>query len=311
MGSAISLVWELPLAVASRLLFQITRFVLRRIARLHYRRAADDARRWRLLNADLLARRFALPVVMTEGPRWNTHATIGRVGPLSVRSSLEVQTSLADASARAWTIVVYTFPNHRTIATMGPADRCSGEDWTKIPLPPGRYSLILRYYKPSPQATLPTVRIDGQPSVDSMGVPEDTNAFYERLASRRNLFYVMLHYHAFFALKYRARLPRQMVERVYLPVGNPQTCFRYGALGPSDVLRVALAPAVLDACDAYVTVYDVGSFPVAWQEIESVGCRLGPFQRRCTFLIRLHRRLPAAPLPREDDVKLTIQPVGR
>ena len=310
MFSAISLLWELPLAIGSRLALVIVRFFLRRLARIHYRRAGGEAVVWRLLDAQLLQRRFALPVVMTEGPRWNTHAVIGRVGPLSVRNGMEVQVSQAEVSASSWTIVIYSFPDHRTIAALGPEDTAPDKQWTSVALPTGRYSLILRYYEPTSTAALPSVRADGEALVPSTPVPIDTNAFYERLSQRRNIFYAILHYHAFVALKYRSWLPRRLVERVYLPVGNPETLFHYGALQPRDALHLEIAQRVLDAWDAYITVYDIASFPLASQRIESTNCQLEPFGQCCTFLIRLHRQSTAAPSPAKDDVRVDVRPAG-
>ncbi len=306
MISAISLVWELPLAIASRCLFLIVRFFLRKMARLHYSREKDQAVTWRMLSADLLQHPLALPVVMTEGPRWNTHAVIGRVGPLPVRESIDLEIGLADSSAHAWTIVIYSFPDHRTVASLGPKDRSGEENWIRVPLRPGRYSLILRYYTPSAGASLPAVGVDGQPLVANRPVPTDINDFYADLIKRRRGFYFLLHYHAFVALRHRAWLPRRLVERVYLPVGNPETSFRYGALQRRDVLNVRLTQRDLETRDVYVTVYDVASFPVAWQRIESMDCRLGPFQRRCTYLVRIHPR-SATCESAHDDVQVSVQ----
>lgn len=305
--TATSLVWEIPLAIASRFLFLCARFFLRRIARLHFRLAKQDASRWQLLGEDLFRHSLALPVIMTEGPRWNTHAVIGRVGPLSVRQSLAVQTSLADASAQAWTIVVYSFPDHRTVATLRPGSPAAGDGWTSTPLFEGRYCLILRYYEPSPAARLPAVTVDGQPHVSSLSVPDNTNEFYQRLSGRRSFFYTWLHYHAFVALKYRRWLPREFIERMYLPVGNPETQFRYGALAESDGMQISIARGCLDAFDVYITIYDLASFPLVWKRLEADRSELGPFLRRCTFLIRFHPKTPDAPAVRDRDVQVTLR----
>jgi hypothetical protein len=251
---------------------------------------------------------LALPVIMTEGPRWNTHALIGRIGPLIVQHSLEVQTSLADASAHAWSIVVYSFPNHQTVASLQRGDGPAGADGASLSLSKGRYCLILRYYEPLPAAKLPAVTVDGRPHVPSLSVPQNTNEFYRSLSSRRSLFYVILHYHAFVMLKYRRWLPRSLVERMYLPVGNPETHFRYGALAKSDGLRVSIAKDCLDAYDVYVTVYDLASFPLFWERLDGGRCEQTPFGQRCTFLIRLHPKSPDAPAITEGDVQVTVSP---
>jgi hypothetical protein len=305
--TATSIIWEIPLAIASRFLFLCTRFVLRRIARLHFRLAKKDASRWQVLGEDLFRHSLALPVIMTEGPRWNTHAVIGRVGPLSVRQSLAVQTSLADASAQAWTIVVYSFPDHRTVATLRPESPAAGDGWTSTPLSEGRYCLILRYYQPSPAARLPAVAVDGEPHVSSLSVPDHTNDFYQRLRGRRRGFYTWLHYHAYVALRYRHWLPRKSVERMYLPVGNPETQFQYGALAESEHMQISIAQGCLDAFDVYITIYDLASFPLVWKRLEVERSELGPFSQRCTFLIRFHPKTADAPAVTDHDVQVTFR----
>jgi hypothetical protein len=306
--TALSILWQGPLAVASRLLFLVTRCCLRRIARLHFHFAQQDASRWRLLNDDLLRQPLALAVVMTEGPRWNTHALIGRVGPLSVNKTLGLQTSLADASARAWTVVVYSFPSHRTVATLQPAGQADEDGWTRVTLPKGRYSLILRYYEPSATTRLPAVVVDEEPQVTPRSVAPDPNDFYQTLRRRRSFFHVMLHYHAFVTLKFRQWLPSKFVERVYLPVGNPETHFRFGALDTTDRLKIRVTQNCLDSYDAFLTVYDLASFPITWQPIVANEIELGPFQQRCTFLVRLHPRRAQARSIGEGDVTVTVRP---
>jgi hypothetical protein len=257
-------------------------------------RGQRQSSQWQLLSAELLQRRFALPVVMTEGPRWNTHATIARVGPLDVRQSLDVQISQAESSARAWTIVLYTFPGHETARVLGPDDAGeASEGWFHLTLPPGSYSLIVRYYDPTASSVLPAVRADDKPLVQSTPVPVSTNEFYERLNRRRNLFYKLLHYHAYVALRHQTRLPTSLVSRIYLPVGNPETAFRYGALAPSESLHVDLTDCLLETCDVYITFYDIASFPLRWQRLDASTNHWDPIGCRCTYLIRLHRRSAA------------------
>jgi hypothetical protein len=275
------------------LLFILTRLVLRRIVNLKLRWQRQSSE-WQLLSGELLQRRFALPVIMTEGPRWNTHATIARVGPLDVRQSLEVQVSQAAVSARTWTIVLYSFPGHDTSRVLRPQDTGrASKGWIHLTLPTGSYSLIARYYDPSVSSVLPAVRVDNKPQVESIPVPAAANEFYERLDRRHNLFYKLLHYHAYVALRHRTWLPKSLVRKIYLPVGNPETVFRYGALAPGQSLRVELTSCLLDACDVYITFYDIASFPLRWQRIESSTNQWAPLGRRCTYLIRFHRGVAA------------------
>ena len=278
---------------------------LRRIVRVHFRWAPDEAVRWRLLSGELLRQPWALPVVMTEGPRWNTHATIGRIGPLLVRESLRLQTSQADAAARTWTIVMYTFPGHRTVASLGSPDESPPDGWQLLALPPGRYCLIARYYEPTPSAVLPAIEVDGAGRRICSGSGRHQR-FLSRLGTSPPTVLAMLHYHAYVALKYRPWLPARWVEGMYLPVGNPETRFQYGALAANERLEIRVGQAARRSADVYVTVYNLASFPVASKTVGDECCRLGPLGGACTYLVRIHPRRNVPRLPDELDVTVLV-----
>ena len=304
MADTLALIWQAPLAVGSRILFVITRWILRRVANLKLRRQGQSTC-WQLLGQDLLDRRFALPVIMTEGPRWNTHATIARIGPLDVRESLEIRIEQAATSTRAWTIVLYKFPRHATEQVIGPQDldhATSG--WIERSLSPGSYSLIVRYYGPEPDAILPAIRVDNEPTVETTAVPAETNDFYHGLSQRRRFFYLWLHYHAYVMLRRRNRLPASLVRRVYLPVGNPETTFRYGALEAEQTLIVDQSERLQRTHDVYITFYDLASFPLRWQRLTESHHQWEPLHQRCTYLMRLHRRTADEDEPNDTDLKI-------
>ena len=80
----IDLLWELPLALLSFGFYRANRLLISRLYRRFQSRLGSRATRWRLLNRTTLAMPISLPVLMTTGPRWNTHALIGTLGPLNV-----------------------------------------------------------------------------------------------------------------------------------------------------------------------------------------------------------------------------------
>ena len=54
-----------------------------------------------MLSADTLNIPIILPVLMTKGPRWNTHGIIGTLGPFPIESTLTVNLDQAQRSAQS------------------------------------------------------------------------------------------------------------------------------------------------------------------------------------------------------------------
>jgi hypothetical protein len=287
---SVRLVWQLPVAILSYLFFKATRFCLRRLVKLHYRFHARRAQQWQVFSEEFLSRPLVLPVIMVEGPRWNTHALIAQTGPFRVGREIRIHLPLANRPAKSWTIVVYRFPGQRTVAAVGSPDVSSDEPWLTIPLTPGRYILVLRYYQWSDDVRLPEVWVDGSQAVDAAPIPPDANEFYCRLAARRSLFYRLLHDYVYVMLRYKDRLPRRWVEKEFLPVGNPETQFLYGALPRGKRLRIEVPPWVHANCDVYLTLYDRASFPVVWNEVAELEYETPRVVQDSMFLLRILSR---------------------
>lgn len=286
MTSLARLLWQLPMAIGSYLFFKATRFYLRRIVALHFRQHAHQARDWQIFSKEFFDRRLVLPVIMVEGPRWNTHAVIARTGPFDVQRSIRINFPTAARPAGAWTIVVYRFRDHRTVAAIGWADVSSTDAWLSFPLDRGRYSLVLRYYDWSNDVELPEVWVDDARSVGSVPVPPDANEFYRDLRTRENLLYRWLHYYVYVMLLYKDYLPRRLVEKEFLPVGNPETQFLYGALPRGKGLSISLQEPLL-AARVYLTLYDRASFPVWWSELDRAENEISPAIEDRMFLLRV------------------------
>jgi hypothetical protein len=289
----LSLLVEVPLALASLLLYVLVRWTLRRVANRHYSRQKEQARRWRPLSADTLRKLLALPVLMTSAPRWNPHAVIATLGPLSVRETLTVDVEAARRSAEVWSIVVYTFPGFRTVASIDSLDACPGST-RSVSLKPGRYWIGLRYYCWKGDVVLPGVAVDGSPAVEAMPLPGDVNAFYRELPGRRSWFYLALHYHVWLLLRLKAWLPRSLVASLFLPVGNPGTVFLYGALRRGERLVVEASEETLRQADVYLTFYDRASFPVAWEAVSRTRHETVPVPAPRTYLLRTQPRVAGA-----------------
>jgi hypothetical protein len=280
--------------------------VVRAITRRHLARHADQATRWRVLSAASLIRPMTLPVVMTSAPRWNTHAIVANVGPLRVTRSLAIHRSVADTSAASWTIVAYAYPGHRTVARLGSADGRGDDAWQDLPLDPGRYSLILRYYHWRDDVRMPAVKIDGEEIVGEIAVPTDVNAFYADLWKRRRLLYRLLHSYVFTLVRLRKWLPASFVRGELLPVGNPDTEFYYDVVWPGARCRVSADPEVLLRHDVFYTLYGRDSFPLAWEHITEAEHTTAAAREKGVVLLRVQGKRGEQPAFDRDRVRIRV-----
>ena len=256
----LSLLWEAPLAILSFLFYKLMKFVIGNLYTIYLFFNQEKSRQWRILSAETLDSAMSLPVLMTKGPRWNTHAIIGTLGPFSVNSYISLERELADMSAKSWFAVVYSFPDYQTIANISSDSDLSAP----LSLKPGKYTLGLRYYNYSDKVVFPAVTADGVQIVNTQECPGDVNNFYHSLIKRESWFYRFLHYYIFTLLQWQKFLPKSLVRREYLPVGAPDTNFFYGALSEGEILQMEISPAVLRDYEIYITLYNRASFPLSW-----------------------------------------------
>lgn len=285
----VRLLWVVPLSLCSFAFHRAMLALFRALAARVLRREAAQGNRWKVLTPALLARRGALPLIMLDGPRWNTHAIIGQAGPLEVKGVLSIDAGAAARSARSWSIVIYRFPRSITIASIGSTGPALAEPWQNIPLPPGSYALGVRYYHPGDPIELPAVRVDGVEQVPPVTVAAPLSV-YDTVRDRRGLFYRFIHHYIFHVLEYRDWLPAKFVRREFLPVGNPQTHFRYGAVRKGQSISLRLSPALLSAYDVFFTLYNRCSFPVDWYAVSTEQHDTRRVAADGFYLVRIHCR---------------------
>ncbi|HET7500126.1 MAG TPA: DUF6208 family protein [Kofleriaceae bacterium] len=285
----VQLPWVAPLSVCS---FAFHRAMRARLRARGPRIAGPDAARaprWHLLPRALLAHRGALAWMMTTGPRLNAHAIIALSDPLAVRGALSLHVADAARSARTWSVVVYELPRFRTVATIGSNDAAPAP-WRDLELPPGSYALGVRYYHPADAAELPAVRVDGEDRVPALALPGQALSVWDSVRDRRGLFYRCLHYYMFHLLEYRDWFPAAFIEREFLPVGNPQTHFAYGAVRKGQSLMLRSDAALLATHDVFFTLYNRCSFPVTWYPITHEEHAIAEVPATGFYLVRMHRR---------------------
>lgn len=286
-----SLIGEIPLAILSFFFYKAMKFIVGNLYTFYLTLDRKKTSQWRVLSAENLKSPLSLPVLMTKGPRWNTHAIIGTLGPFSVKETIAIDTESAKNSAGSWIAVIYSFPGYQTIASLESDRLTSQNKWETLKLKTGKYSIGLRYYQWCDRVNLPAVTIDGVEFVSSCPVPSDINNFYSDLIKRKNWFYSALHYYIFTILRLRKYLPESFVGNEYLPVGAPDTQFVYGHLMRGQSLQIESGSSLVKNYNIYLTLYDRSSLPLFWSKIESEKFLTQPIENNGFYLIRLRSKL--------------------
>ncbi|MGK7889880.1 MAG: DUF6208 family protein [Leptolyngbyaceae cyanobacterium] len=287
---------ELPLAIASWLFFRLMKWIIGNLYTLFLLFNRQKSRQWRVFSAEVLNAALSLPVLMTKGPRWNTHAIIGTAGPIKVDQTLALDLKAIQASAKSWTAAIYSYPGYRTVGNLGSlqvADPTA--NWEAIALSPGYYTIGLRYYDRSDTITMPTVQVDGMDTIAAQPVDPTVNDVYKTLKERQSWFYRALHYYVYPLLRLRQRLPQGWIRSEFLPVGAPETQFEYGAIAKSQALTLTLASDLVQHYNIYLTLYNRASFPLDWAEVHTETYQTAPMPEAGFYLLRIRPQHSTAP----------------
>ncbi|MCM1983812.1 DUF6208 family protein [Lyngbya confervoides] len=300
------LLWEMPLAMASWIFFHLNKWIIGVAYQQYLQRNSKRATTWRVLSQDTLAIPITLPVLMTKGPRWNTHGVIGTLGPFALQQQITLEVGTARRSAQSWTMVIYRYPDFKTVTQLSWLQPLDSQDVATLDLPAGRYSLGIRYYGLRPEAAMPGLILDGQHPIEGVAVPADPNQVYQSLHQRTNLYYRALHYYIYPMLRLRSYLPQAWVQREYLPVGDPDTTFLYDFVEAGDQLQVEVQPDLLPHYWVYLTGYNRASLPVLSQEI-TASTVTSPFDQRGFYLVRIRPKRSRVPDLQPQDIQISRQ----
>jgi len=222
-----------------------------------------------------------LPCVI--GPRWNCHAMLVRLGPFRVERSIKVNADQL-TSAESWTAVIYD-NKYRTIAN---SNETNIEQ--EMPVSPGYYTIILRYYSDDSDVSTPSVHVDGQLLAETTRI-KDEKARYTRLLDsikgKKSFFYFMLHYYVFYLLKYHDRFPTGLVRKEFLPAGNPETTFLYGYIAKGGLIKISCEQEIFKNSLVFLTVYNEASFPQAWAQVTEENFSYGEIYDPGAYLVRI------------------------
>ena len=284
-----SIFWllEISLAILSFIFYKIMKFLIGIVFTVYLAVNKEKASQWRFFSQKMITAPLILPVLMTKGPRWNTHAVIGTLGPFLVKKEFALDVESANSSAGSWIAVVYSFPSYKTITSLDSNKINSQGKWYPVTLKPGKYTLAIRYYNRVEKLQLPEIKVDGESFVDSQIMPSDVNSFYHELIKSKNWFYSSLHYYIFTILKLRNTLPESFIRGEYLPVGAPDTFFAYNYLCKQQKLQLNIDQEIVDSCNIYFTLYDRSSLPLSWEQIDIDKYNLAAPQGDSYYLLRI------------------------
>ena len=299
--------FEIILSCLSFLFSRVLRFVMQGLSRFYTGSTQQQNLEWQLVSAEFLAKPIKLLWAMTRA-RWNLHAIVAIVGSIEVKESLSIDIASAQKSAKSWTIVIYTPPDFKTITTISSLTVAGDNQWQSLQLKPGKYLLGLRYYHWSETVEFPAIQADGVTVVASKNInaPANINKFYYDLIKRKNFLHVWLNYYVFNLLRFRHKLPRKFVERVFLPVPNPETKFYFGAIETRKLLRFKFDPSLIRNYDVYFSLYSRECFPIEWYPITETEYTTSPSPGNCIYIVRIHQKFPQQEHFLNDWVNITV-----
>jgi hypothetical protein len=255
---------EVPLGILSFSLYRAVRaLVTWRVGA----RVPTDLR-WQVLDREFLQRPVNLLAVMARGPRWNTHALIATSGVVRIEDPFTVDVAAAANSAEQWSLEVRSL-NRAMAWVIGTLSVAAGDREATIKTEPGLYTLVMRYYGVRSGAVLPQVRFFPDRLMPSMIVPADALTGYESIRGRLPWLFFALQAYVYPLLCLRRWLPERFVALEFLPVGNPETSFRFGPVERGESLAISVPDSLFETHMVFFTAYNRASFPTLWARVES------------------------------------------
>lgn len=292
--------WEAPLGLLSFAFFRAVRAGMRRALAT---RQAALASVWNTVDAPSLARPGVLLYFMVTGPRWNVHAALAGAGPLRVGARVEVDLGPLLARGGRATVVLNRTPD---FALLGWRTLAGGAGRVAFEVGPQTCMLNLRLYGVPGPVVLPEVWVDGALVVPPCPLEAGPEALLAALGGARRPLFRALHQYVYPMLCARW-LPRRWVERELLPIGNPDTRFRFGPVEPGERVWVQADPALQQQARVYVTLFDRQSLPCArW----ALGEEAPAAPARGFYLLRIVG-LQGAVDPGPEALRVAVLPPGR
>lgn len=294
---------EAPLGVIS--------FALNRVAQAQVRKtmsrptANGKPLAWRVMDETFLAPPSVMTAYSLLAPRWNVHAAIAVSPILRIKGQLSIDAAAANAASPRWTLVVYD--KQGTVGVLGTTNTEPDASRAAIDLPPGLYRLVIRLYEPTPEAVVPEVCINGEPTLAELLLPEDPTRVYQNLRARGRRRHKALQRYVYPMVRLRRFLGEERVKREYLPVGNPETHFRFGVIERGQRLTLRPPDQLPDDCGLYLCLYDQSSLPMWFASVPRAGVQTPPAADHGTWLVRIVPGRHGAPDPAQLQIQLRTE----
>ena len=268
-------IFEIPLALLSWAAYRL----MRRVWGARETGYTRPQNVWEPLYASRLLHNPAFVMrQMLVSPRWNTAAALGLVNVTHTEPLVRLRVMDAHVLPPHWTLVVYDVDTARTIAA-------ANAHATEITLPGPRHSLRLSIRLYGDADVFPAVCVEDATggSVDVPAAPADAARCVDWSKLARHPLHRALHWHVHTALRWQEWLPRAWLRHLLLPVGNPHTRYRYGAVRRGESLHVQL----LEPCDeCHITVYSRASHPLFVSRIVGDSCTTPPCEDDGFYVLR-------------------------
>jgi hypothetical protein len=317
---AVELLTELPMGLLSIWLLHTTKFALNILNQMRFKRIIREMEdlqvrgklpkppsknalppnQWSpMYPMEAVKSRMFVTIHELVGPRWNAVGTLGYFA-VCARHSGKLQVSLVDLkkSAKHFTVVVYA--GSKTVANVGTmqlSEHQWQQEWLDVTFPAKvrMPTLGIRLYGCHEESRFPAVRIpDNDVTIIGESVPcgeaLDSQEVFDVLRTKEIYFYRALHWHMYPMLCFVRALPLALVRRTFLPAGNAETGYAWGAVHKSCRLRFECTDELWGLIDMlYVVIYTRGSITMASFEIPH-GRRLflsAPVVEDGFFLVRM------------------------
>lgn len=221
----------------------------------------------------IFAEKFKMPgallYVMVNAPRWNTHAIISTVGPLRVDKSITISgLKKVSHETKSWSLVIYNQSNNETVSFIS-GDTCI-DDVSEIQLKKGDYTIGMRLYECKYPLILPVIETNNKADIIHERVLKVEPNLYPISVWKKNSFiYRFLHSYIFILLKGLIKRDNEFITKEFLPVGNPQTDFKYGVILKGKTFFYDFSLIDFNKNLVFYTLYNSSSFPVESGKITS------------------------------------------
>lgn len=238
----------------------------------------------------LFSEKFSVPgslmYVMLNAPRWNTHAIIVTAGVLNVKRTLTFTGLIhLNVYCQSWTLVIYTQPDNKTFRSISEQDITT--DALTAELPEGKYSIGLRLYNTRFPVCLPSITIDNKEEVLPRQLDVKPALYPDKIVNKKGVLYYIIHQYVYLLMCNKIHRDNAYIKKEYLPVGNPETIFKYGVILKNKSIQIHLEQDVLNNFLVYLTVYNLCSFPVLSEQILTEKYSSSVFPHTGTYLIRM------------------------